>query len=380
MRLFNRDEDTGLPNDISIGGLPLFNDDLTMLQQNAFQFGIPSIYKSFSLVLSGCYVDDLNTTTKKLSLTEGYVMIDNIVYYIPRLENQTYPFSIIPGTVSTDSRVFQSGEVKDVTYEYNYAITTSFTFDSNQYSQLSGTNFITTTYTYPYPDELYNNYKQIYFDPFTAQRIEYVQNNFNTDVKLTKLKEGLTVDKTETNKSIIGNSLSMIENFPWNSLKWKYMGYSYLNEFKYLKIMNPNGNYGSTGGSNYVTLTKANIPAHVHNTGTFSISTNSSTQLGNFEVPIMKSTLNYIRATSGAYVFDVNDSRGYNTQHTHTLSGNSGNGTADGLKQTPDAFTVQPEYRAIHYLYRRLPLNYVGKNLYGYLFWDSDYYFPISNM
>jgi hypothetical protein len=354
MKLFNRGSNN-LPTDISLGGLPLYNDDLVQLESNAYQFGIPSILRGWSVILSGCLVDDLNISTKKLSLTEGYVMINDIVYYIPALTNQSYPFSIIPGSTTIDSRPFQDGTLRDVSVSYNYALKTSFTFNANE----------------NYPTNLGVN--EIYFDPFSAQRYEWVTGNMGKSAGEQQIttKTLTSITETQTGKLIVGGALSVIATYG-SQLKWKYLGWSPITLGKYLKNI-PITSAITSGGRASFTLGKPNIPTHTH---TFTGGATDS-KLGTVYTP--QKTGDVDRG-SGSSTFSLDSQDSYNLSHSHSVTGVIGDGSADGLGASPIAVNLDPVYQGVYNLswkgWNQMSISRQA----GYKFWNASYPPAFNNM
>lgn len=202
-----------LPTDFAIGGLPLFSDDIKQLETNANIWGITSILKGWSVILSGCLVDEVDTDSNTCVVTSGLVLIDDIVYEFNGYTG-TYPFSITPGVQTTDERIFKDGNLKSVAIEYDYAIRTVFTTVANK----------------PYPSDL--NYNEIYFDPFCGQRATTVLSNLAKEIGETKIlkyststyQTSLIINRTETNKQIVGATKPsrIIGGF----LRWGNIGYT----------------------------------------------------------------------------------------------------------------------------------------------------------
>lgn len=243
-----------LPTDFAIGGLPLFSDDIKQLETNANIWGITSVLKGWSVILSGCLVDEVDTDSNLCTVTSGLVLIDDIVYEFDGYTG-TYPFSITPGIQTTDERIFKDGNLKSVAIEYDYAIRTAFTPVANK----------------PYPSDL--SWNEIYFDPFCGQRAEIVLNNLQREIGETKTnvlsstnyQSSLIIERTETNKQITGSSKPnryILGNMRWANIGWSEFG----NPTKNIRNSTSMTSAGNTGGadSNTVTLDISNIPQHHH--------------------------------------------------------------------------------------------------------------------
>lgn len=361
MKLFNRDPSTNLPNNISIGGLPLFNDDIIQLETNAIQFGIPSMFKGYSLILSGCLIDDLNITTKKCSITEGIILIDDVIYNIPRLENQTYPFSIIAGAQTIDTRTFQNGEPKDVSIEYFYAIKTSFVFDVNA----------------NYPNNLTT--KEIYFDPFSLQRKEYLLSNQSKGIgELIFTKNSIfNITKTQTGKNIVGGAISCLNAFG-NTLKWKYAGYTIFNNgtSQYLKNTLLGQTPVNTGGRTTMMLMIANLPAHSFS---FSATTSTDGEHSHYNTYVGDSSLDsggqFPLARQNADIYQGWSTLGLRPagNHSHTITGNT------NTLGSSSPINLDPLYTSAYFISYQ-GLNYLSANsTNGYKFWNTIYT-PFENM
>lgn len=259
LKLYNRDNNVFFPatNTIDgfftaplpLGGVPVYTDDLVQLEDNSLYYGLYALLNSWNCVLSGCLIDTLNTNTNQLTMTEGIIIINSIVYYVPAITTpMTYPFSYIPGAVDADERLMQTNVLQQVANTYNFAIKTNFTYTAGNI----------------YPDNITDG--EIYFDPFTAQRAEYIIANINKGYNELLLTEAniYSINKTETGKSIVGNVLSAVTtNQGQTWFQWRYYGYSMLNQQKVLRSAGLNSTL-IDGGNDSSTLTYNNLPAHWH--------------------------------------------------------------------------------------------------------------------
>lgn len=258
MKLFNRDPSTGLDQQIPLGGCPVYSSDLIQIENNSQLFGVGSILRGFSVILSGCLIDQINTTTKKCNITAGRVLIDDIVYNVEAITNQTYPFSIKPdGSPIIDSRKFKNSIITDVALTYNYTIRTSFLPNTDPNNE------------YPILD-----WSEIYFDPFSLQRVEYVlnllENEGSTKVRDARAERPLydPITETETGNSIVGSPLFV--RSANGLLKWKYWNHTYdynlgSTPLSFGLVDYINGStYNGLTGSNSTTLVANQLPAHSH--------------------------------------------------------------------------------------------------------------------
>lgn len=256
MKKFNKDL-SGFPIGFENGGLPVFNDDLLQLETNTTLSGVYSLLRGYSVVLSGCLITNVNTTTKKCDMTEGLVLIDDIIYKVSALTNQTYPFSIQHSSEVDDNRGFKSGDTHTVATTYTYSIRTNFIFGWNQDL---------------YPNNLTTS--EIYFDPFTCQRAEYVLKNLaNNKGDISLLNNFiLQVNKDELGGNLTGSFLDISTS---HNLKWKYYGYSKITSAGKLAF---GGNTIGQTGSDSLTLNSNNIPAHKHDLLPGNVTTNTDGQ------------------------------------------------------------------------------------------------------
>lgn len=244
----------GLPTDFAIGGLPLFSDDIKQLETNSSIFGITSILQGWSVILSGCLVDEIDTDSSICSVTPGLVLIKNVVYSFDGYTG-VYPFSIKSGVETSDERIFKDGNLKSVATEYDYSIRTSFTTTANQ----------------PFPDDL--SWDEIYFDPFSGQRAEIVLENLSKQYGETSIfqfsensyQTATLINKTETNKIIIGASKpprTIGGIMRWGNIGFEIEGDA-TNNIRFTNDLSQNGNIGGNS-ENKVLLGIDNIPQHTH--------------------------------------------------------------------------------------------------------------------
>lgn len=108
----------------------------------------------------------------------------------------------------------------------------------------------------------------------------------------------------------------------------------------------------NVGGLNTVTLSKSNVPPHSHNSG--SLYTNPSGAGTYYASPSLEYKGISTSGTSGTNVYTQNGQNSRNTitvninNHTHTMAGNTGDGTADGLTGTPHE--NRPPYYALAFI------------------------------
>lgn len=375
-KLWNQGPD-GFASEFSLGGLPVFSEDLQMMQNNSTElFGMLSLLKGWSCVVRGCYVDEINTANKTVKVTPGVVVINGRLYAFDGYEGQ-YPFSIIKGAEAVDTRIFKDGSVQDVAIEYATAVRTSFSFGTpgNSLESLMPTNL---------------GNEEIYFDPFTGQRAETILKNQGiTQFQIIPNYNTTVVSKTETGKSIVGGNLNWLTGAAEG--RWKHFGW-------FNNILLDGGSLrqagsiaaGQIAGSNNVILQKGNIPAHTHgagslfnvNSGEHTHSTNRSST-GNFSpiVSLQDTRFSTINTSSGSK--EVAGSEGIRSagNHSHDIQGNSGNGELDSngngqLRLSPNAVDVKGKS-----LYCNM-MAWVGYDQYSsfYRFYDSSLALPISNM
>ena len=257
MKKYNRDTNH-FTLDFPTGGLPMFSDDLKQLEINATISSVYSILKGFSCVLSGCLITNVNTTAKTCNLSEGLVLINDIVYQVSAVTNQTYPFSIQIGNEEDEVRVFKTNNSYTIATTYNYSIRTNFIFDD---------------VLDLYPSNVTN--KEVYYDPFTSQRAEYIIENINKGKGEMLLKNISTTSITKDERG--GNIVGATSWLSGVYTKYKYYGYSILsNSAGKLSL---NSSVGATTGSNSLTLVANNIPVHNHTLS----STNATTNYGDSE-------------------------------------------------------------------------------------------------
>jgi len=167
------------------GGVPYYNTDVLNSQDNAQLWGIPSIYRDYNMVLSGCLVDEVNITDGTIKITEGFVLYQNLVFRVSNYDG-SYPVQIQINDPIVEQRDFKSGETHDATLVYTSQWTTSITTPTS------------------------NNYP-IIFKPFCDQRIE----NYNENIGkvLGEIREVMVTrnvrTKTDTTKTIQGGTLTI---------------------------------------------------------------------------------------------------------------------------------------------------------------------------
>lgn len=306
-------------NEIEIGGSPIFINELTNLQTASEMLGAFAIYKGFSCVLSGMLVNKLNTSTNRVWLTEGYFLINDKVYYFEgnSLDSigMIYPFAFVKGQETTETRNFKSGQPKDFATSYEYTIKRNFTY---------------TNSTDNYPSDLSS--EMIYFDPFTAQRKEFIDFNLSlgsNELRTINSKINL-ITKTETGNDIIGSALSAINSD--NSLKWKYYGYEIVDKDYSIRITNNFTKVGTTLGNDLSVLTKENLPKHTHRSGNLicDFAGEHSHKIGlGIGDPVFDARVEFAQNEAGEAI--TSDSAG---KHKHNLTGETEDGTLDLLNST----------------------------------------------
>jgi hypothetical protein len=251
LKKFNKDI-SGFTISFDTGGVPVFNDDLKNMELNTTLSGVYSTYKGYNVVLSGCLITNVNTTLKTCNMSSGLVLIDDIIYKVEALTNQAYPFSIINGTMEDDNRGFKNGVYHTVATTYNYSIRNNFVFaDAADY----------------YPNNISTS--EIYFDPFCAQRKEYVDTMLSTklgDISLTS-SNTTVVTKDEYGENISGTLNFKISN---DYLKWKYLCYKPITIKGKLGL----GYTAGISGSDLIMLNSNNLPSHTHDLNPANATTN----------------------------------------------------------------------------------------------------------
>ena len=339
-KFYNFDPVTGFTSDFSLGGLPIFTDDIQQLENASKLFGAYAMLKGWSCVLSGCQVDEIDTISKTCSVKPGFILLNDIVYYFTGIQNQPYPFAITKGTETIDARLFNSNDEKDVAIEYDYNIQASgFVLEND------------------FPTNLPNR-TGIYFDPFTGQKADHIlRNRYKSKMELTTFGGKIVYDATETNKAISGSSvLSPIITNSTN-LKWDYMGYYFVTKSgNYIKQSDISEDFSIdvNKGSNQITLVKENLPKHQHELS--GDSATSKADLGGdhdhifatdqYYGPADRESLeigydsNYPSETPHAFRKVSKYLTSRHEGHEHTLSGNTGKGEVSNLSDTPTSLDL----------------------------------------
>lgn len=377
----------GFPN----GGMPIQLDDFLQLETNTYLSGITSILRGFSCILQGCLISNINTTNNTCDMSDGLVMINDIIYDISAVTGQSYPFSIIPGNTVPDTRGFRDGNYKDVAVDYNYSIKTSFTY-------------LDVVDIYPV---LTTN--EIYFDPFTAQKASYILNNLAKQKGECIIKNisTTTINKDEKGGSLIGT----VNWLPSSNVpKYAYFGYNILSNLGKLAL---NTNVGTTAGSDDISLIESNLPQHHHTATGLSTTANGghnhvfsnaffsehSTYNGggqyvSYKYPYSQYN-SYLGNNIGSgstdfdnipYAFD--DLTIAAGTHVHTVAGQTGTTTyLDTAGNTQTTFNVKGQtygikllewtgFPSVYTINNTLSLN--GKQVVSYKFWNLD--IPYINM
>jgi hypothetical protein len=338
-KLFFENTD-GWSNNFPVGGVPLYNNDVKALENTSKMYGSWARLRNFNCIIDGCLVDELNTTTKTVKITEGHFIINGIVYFTEEFTT-TYPFELIQGTEVADTRVFKNGDVNDVAIEFSHTIkTTGFSTYNEPNSASVLTNIKPTNIT------------GIFFDPFTNQRLEYIERNIMARIGYTELltvSPTAPITKTQTDKSVVGTAL--IDCDYQDRGRWWNYGWQVSAATGNLLRIN-NTSIGLPSGSNEIILTTENLPpllvssnthahqftnaysAHQANIGggiTFDYKTSKlGANLNLVEAP---ATLN-IDSDNHPYAFlDLTD----NHTHSHTLVG------ADGFPLQKKPITINPK-------------------------------------
>ena len=186
-------------------------------------------------------------------MSSGLVLIDDIIYQVSALTNQTYPFSIINGDTIDDVRGFKNGNNNTVATEYNYSIRTNFVYAwSGDY----------------YPNNISTS--EVFFDPLTCQRAECVLDALSKKLGDISLSTSNTtiVNKDEQGNNIVGTLNYLNQN---DNLKWKYFLYSIINQTGKIGL----GYDMLESGSDSITLTSNNLPSHNHSLSPSNATTNT---------------------------------------------------------------------------------------------------------
>ena len=249
--LFNRDAN-GDTSQIPLGGLPIYHSEIINIQDNIQNYGLTSILAGYTCILGGCYVDAVNTTAKTVKVTPGTVLIKDVVVEFPGYEGP-YPFAIQLVETDIDSRAFKVGTTFDVGKEYSTSIRTNFNY---------GTPGSTLQSVMPTDLSGY----EIFFDPFTAQRSDYIiSNNARGYNDIIPKYRNSSVTRTETGRSIVGPALNFVVGN--GEARWKYFGFSNYQSTTDFVMRNggtEGGNPGTIGGSNNARLGTQHLPRHQH--------------------------------------------------------------------------------------------------------------------
>lgn len=254
--LFNQDPASGFASTIPLGGLPVFTNDLEVIQNNIILFGVGSLLSGYDCILDGCEVDKLNTTTKKFTVLPGRVLIQGIVFAFDGIVDGTYPMQLVVGTLTPKTRAFKDGTNPDVTIHYALGILTSF----------AGVNEGGDTLKERMPDALARG---VYFDPFCGAKSEFILRN-----RASGLKEQIPIWNsseiliTETGRGYTGPKLNWI--LPSNEGRWKWLAWQ-SHSSKGDFVLRNAGNGGNPGAGtqnsstkNFVQIQKENLPRHQH--------------------------------------------------------------------------------------------------------------------
>lgn len=356
-KLFFQDTN-GWNNVFPNGGVPLYNSDIRALENTSKMYGAWTFLKDYDCIVSGCLVDEVNTDIKTVKITEGYFVISGIMYHTDGFTT-TYPFSLIPGSQTSDDRIFKNGDTFAVATTYNYSIKT---IGFSVYD-VPGSNQPTLPIK---PDNLVN---EIFFDPFTNQRLEFIQTytlrsggeciwNNNLAAQTARLT------LTQTGNPIIG--LEVLLEFqtgggsiflPSNG-RWKYYGWR---KSIYQGLI-PRINNASTTtqtGNDTVVLTKSNLPRHKHGYGTLGLTDSLNFIL---DTP---SRANDIDRGNSSSSFSLDSITATNFKHTHSLYGSVDDGSSDGLSANPDPVNISP--KTLNFaVYEKVPTNtsyYIRNNI-----------------
>lgn len=354
--LFNKGTN-GFTSDISLGGLPIFTEDIQNIQTNYTElYGLVSLLKGSSCILRGCLIDDLNVAAGTCSITEGVVLLEDTIYYIPA-QSTSYPFAITKGAETNDTRIFKDGSIRDVAIAHSYAITTSFTYPA-------GDDFFTE-----YPDNISLN-SAIYFNPFTHQKAEYILNNRTKGLlEIRQMVNNISnITKTETGKSIVGGVLSAVHpkqvlsfnNTYKQYLRWKYAGWFTNDAGNFIKAASNSslidffGGKFKTFGADFVTLNSNNLPAHNHSV---SLPVNFTVSKSN----------NGVAGGSNGFLGSLNDGNS-----PAGISGNVDGNSGNNLTTNDPISTVPKHFLAVNAYYE----GFVGQNSVVSPYASQNLYYP----
>lgn len=328
-KLFNTEAD-GFTSEFSLGGLPIFTEDLQMMQDNSTElFGMLSLLKGWSCVVRGCLVDEINTSANTVKVLPGTVLLNDKMYHFNGYEG-TYPFSIVPGSEVIDTRIFKDGDSVDVATTYTTGIRTNFSF-----------GIASSTLESVMPTDLTDT--EIYFDPFTAQKASTILKNLDiSQNEIKPIARTSIISFSETGRGIVGPTLNWLVGGIEG--RWLHLGWSSMVQSDDFTMRNAGfgGNTpGTTAGANDIRLIESNIPKHVHGKGSLGTSGNDGAH--EHRLTGGASTQNGEGwATAGDNgTQSIGNSRAQTTlsEHGHTIEGSTGNGT--NLKNTADRINVR---------------------------------------
>lgn len=327
------------------GGVPYYNTDVLNSQDNAQLWGLPSMYRNYNMVLSGCLVDELNLSNSTIKIKSGFVLIQNLVYKVPAYEG-VFPVELKVADPIVEQRDFKSGETHDATLKYTISWVTNL-------STGTATNF------------------PIQFKPFCNQRVENYNENMGKvkgeirEVMVTKN----TRSKTDTGKTIVGGAVSLSEagvfagweqvvdarvTVATDNSQFTPLGLSYGNRNVLLTKFNlPPHQHELTNGVNSSTALSSPINGHTHGKGTLDTvdggsHTHKFSHSGDNQLDHQSkypNARNYPDVympwsdmgmlPSGNHGHDITGSTANAGSHQHTLSGNTGLGTYMSSNQMP---------------------------------------------
>lgn len=352
MFTYNFDPNTKLPNaNLPVGGMPVYLQDLLNAQEYAYLNGLTAAARDYNVVLSGMEVDEVDVSAKTCKVLKGFFIIDSVIYQFSGYTG-SYPFEIVPTGSTSVERFFASGDTNVIgsNYSTKYSVNV-LTSGLNQYSGV--------------PDKYIGNgvnVKAIFFDPFTCQRLNFLNNNHLSvrkgEKRLLNVSELTT---TETGKSISNGSISMYYSDPsgLRKYKWIYSGWTSDPSYgaAYLR-----DNSSDEGGTDNIQLSKSNLPAHTHTSGSLVAvldgihyheqqMLNETANTPQYDAMVSTSTFENSVKSNNPIPTSTD------TGHTHGMSGITGDGGLSG-----SAFTHYPKFIGGFTLCTKDSLPYVFAN------------------
>jgi len=240
MELFNNSADRvaiGFEN----GGVVMYNHDLHLLQDIGLNSQL-AIYGNYNIILSGMLVDTLDVLNGQITITEGYAIIDKLIYKIPAYSGN-YPVMLKANPTTENVREYKNGDSHTTTISYS----------------VSYSNIIQTEIA---------GKRQIVFSPFTANRVEYIQKNMSMLAGETRdMRWDSTLrTTTDTNNIISNGSISLIDGN--GDGLFSLEGYHKISDERVQVGAYESTSIGSLVGSNTHILSTDELPSHRHELST----------------------------------------------------------------------------------------------------------------